>query len=296
MDSIRVLVVEDEPINLEALIENLRFEGYDTTGVSSGAEAWRIISEHPDGFDVILLDRVMPDMDGIEILRRLKAKSATMRASVIMQTALSSDTDIVEGLRAGAYYYLTKPFTSQALLAIVAAAARDRRGYRKLELDAQQATRALACLSSGQFTFQTPEQAWDLATVIAKATPNPERAVGGLSELMLNAVEHGNLGITYAGKSLLLAEDRWRDEVARLLALPEHAAKRASVFFERLEGEIRFLIRDEGAGFEWRDYLELSPERAFHLHGRGIAMSRQVWFDRLEYQGCGNEVLAVIRA
>lgn len=295
MEPTRVLVVEDEPINLEALVENLQFEGYETTGVSSGAEAWRAISEHPDEFDVILLDRVMPDMDGIEILRRLKARSTPIRASVIMQTALSSDRDIVEGLRAGAYYYLTKPFTAQALLAIVGAAARDRRGYRKLQLDAQQATRALACMATAQFTFQTPEQAWDLATVIAKATPNPERAVGGLSELMLNAIEHGNLGITYAGKSRLLAEDRWKEEIAHRLALPEHAGKRATISFERVDGEIRFHIRDKGPGFEWRDYLELSPERAFHLHGRGIAMSRQVWFDRLDYLGTGNEVVAVIR-
>jgi hypothetical protein len=212
-----------------------------------------------------------------------------------MQTSLSGDSDIVEGLRAGAYYYLTKPFTSQALLAIVGAAARDRLGYRRLQLDVQQAAKALACLTHGQFAFRTPEQAFDLATLVAKATPKPERTVGGLSELMLNAIEHGNLGITYAGKSKLLAEDRWKEEIDRRLALPEHASKVAKLSFERQEGAIQFLIEDEGPGFQWQDYLELSPERAFHLHGRGIAMSRQVWFDHLEYLGSGSRVIARIR-
>lgn len=295
MESTRVLVVEDEPINLELLVENLEFEGYETTGVASGEEAWRVITEHPLGFDVILLDRVMPDMDGIEILRRIKGRPSTVHASVIMQTSLSSDEDIVQGLKGGAYYYLTKPFTAQALLAIVGAAARDRHGYRQLQLDAQRATRTLVNLTSAEFSFQTLEEAWDIATLVAKATPNPERTVGGLSELMLNAVEHGNLGITYAEKSQLLMDGSWKEEITRRLALPENAGKRATLSICRTEREIEFVIRDQGPGFEWRDFLELKPERAFHLHGRGIAMSRQVWFDRVDYPGCGNEVSAAIQ-
>ena len=296
MDSTRVLVVEDEPVNLDLLVENLEFEGYSVQGVSSGEEAWRLISENPEAFDVILLDRVMPDMDGIEVLRRIKGRSTPIQASVIMQTALSSDADIVEGLKAGAYYYLTKPFTSQALLAIVGAAARDRRGYRKLQLDAQQAARTLASLTRAEFHFQTPEQAWDIATLVAKATPHPERTVGGLSELMLNAVEHGNLGITYAEKGQLLRDGTWKEEVARRLALPENSGKQATLSFLRKEQEIQFTIRDQGPGFDWPEYLDLKPERAFHLHGRGIAMSKRVWFDRLDYPGCGNEVVAVLHA
>jgi DNA-binding response OmpR family regulator len=294
LDATRVLVVEDEPVNLDLLRENLEFEGYQTTGASSGEEAWRLISERPEAFDVILLDRVMPDMDGIEVLRRIKGRPSPIQASVIMQTSLAGDADIVEGLKAGAYYYLTKPFTAQALLAIVGAAARDRHGYRMLQLDAQRVTRTLAHLASAEFTFRTPEEAWEVATLVAKATPNPERTVGGLSELMLNAVEHGNLGITYAEKSQLLADGHWREEVARRLELPEHAGKQGTLAFQRRGRDFQFTIRDQGPGFDWQDFLDLKPERAFHLHGRGIAMSRRVWFDRLDYPGCGNEVVAVI--
>ncbi|WP_306590277.1 response regulator [Geothrix sp. 21YS21S-4] len=291
----RVLVVEDEPINLDLLRENLEFEGYRTTGASSGEEAWRLISERPDAFDVILLDRVMPDMDGIEVLRRIKARPGPLQASVIMQTSRSSDLDIVEGLKAGAYYYLTKPFTAQALLAIVGAAARDRQGYRALQLDVQRMARTLGHLTAAEFRFRTPCEAREIAALVAKATPNPERTVNGLTELMLNAVEHGNLGLAYAETSRLLAEGRFNEEVARRLELPEHREKRATLLLEREGRDFRFTIRDEGPGFAWQDYLELNPERAFHLHGRGIAMSRRTWFDRLDYPGCGNEVVAAVQ-
>ncbi|HLD95062.1 MAG TPA: response regulator, partial [Alphaproteobacteria bacterium] len=51
-------------------------------------------------------------------------------------------------------------------------------------------------------------------------------------------------------------------------------------------------IKDQGNGFDWKKYLELSPERATDPHGRGIAMAKTLSFSRLEYQGCGNEVVA----
>ena len=54
---------------------------------------------------------------------------------------------------------------------------------------------------------------------------------------------------------------------------------------------VELVIRDEGAGFDWKNYLTFSSERACDSHGRGIAMSRMLSFDHMEYRGCGNEVL-----
>ena len=178
MELTRILVVEDEPITLQVLVENLRAEKFDTTGASCGMDAWEAILLAEPEFDLILLDRLLPDMDGIEILRRLKAR-AVRGPSVIMQTALSKESEIREGLREGAYYYLTKPFDHQALLAIVRAAARDRWVDRSLKLDVEQASSTMACMAMGRFQFQTPKQAWDLARTLAKATPDPDRSIGG---------------------------------------------------------------------------------------------------------------------
>jgi DNA-binding response OmpR family regulator len=290
----RILIVEDEPINLEALAEVLGEEGYEVHSAINGANAWAKLTAEAGRFDVVLLDRLMPDMDGIEILRRMKDQPAMSQTPVIMQTSMSGDADVAEGLKAGAYYYLTKPFAAETLVAIVAAAVRDYRDYLDLQLEVSKATRTLGCLDAAEFSFRTTDEARDIATLLAQVSPDPGRIVLGLSELMLNAVEHGNLGITYAEKSALGGGEPLAEEIARRLANPDFAQRRATIEFRRTPAELRFIVRDRGSGFDWRRYLEMSPERAFDTHGRGIAMSRMISFDRLQYLGNGNEVEAVV--
>lgn len=290
-----VLVVDDEPIGREILVENLTDEGYAVVEAGSGESAWELIDADPGRFDAILLDRMMPDMDGIEILRRVKMRPEMMNVPVIMQTGMANDSDILEGLQAGAYYYLTKPFSAETLLAIVAAATRDYRGHRELADEVRRQGKSLSCLMQGRFAFSTPDEARNLATLVANAAPDPGRVVLGLSELMLNAVEHGNLGIGYNEKSRLIEQGTLHEEIERLLETEEFGSRRAELLIERRDGELIFEIHDQGPGFDWRTYLEMSPERAFDTHGRGIAMSRMISFDQLEYLGAGNQVRAVIR-
>ena len=289
-----LLVVDDEPIGREMLAENLAAEGYLVFEAASGEAAWALIDETPDRFDAILLDRLMPDMDGIEILRRVKKRPDMSHVPVIMQTGMAADSDVLDGLQAGAYYYLTKPFSADTLLAIVAAATRDYRGHKALEDEVKRQGNILGCLVEARFIFRTPHEARDLATLLANVAPDPGRVVLGLSELMINAIEHGNLAIGYEQKSVLIEQCRLEDEIRHLLTLPEYSGRSAELVLQRRDNELSFLIRDQGAGFNWQDYLEMSPERAFDTHGRGIAMSRMLSFDRLEYRGRGNEVEAVI--
>ena len=290
-----VLVVDDEPIGRESLVENLQEEGYEVLAAENGETAWQLIEQFADRFEAILLDRMMPDMDGIEILRRVKQVPALAHVPVIMQTGMTADADVLEGLQAGAYYYLTKPFSANTLLAIVAAATRDYRSHKDLNDEVQRQGRGLSCLAEARFVFRTPEEARNLAALLANAAPEPSRIVLGLSELMLNAIEHGNLGIGYQQKSALISEGRLHEEIQRLLQLPSYSALYGELEIRRSTDALTFLIRDQGAGFAWQNYLEMSPERAFDTHGRGIAMSKMLSFDHLEYQGCGNEVLARIK-
>ncbi|EKE17604.1 MAG: response regulator [uncultured bacterium] len=290
-----ILIVDDEPIGREMMVENLLCEGYEVLEADSGEAAWALIEAAPERFDAILLDRLMPDMDGIEVLRRIKSRPEMLRLPVIMQTGLTADTDVLESLKAGAYYYLTKPFSADTLLAIVAAATRDYQGHKALQDEVKRQGGVLGCLAEARFLFRTPQQARDLATLLANAAPEPGRVVLGLSELMLNAVEHGNLAIGYERKSALLEAGSLETEIDRLLNLPELNGCCAEVLVSRGNGELKFLIRDQGCGFNWRAYQEMSPERAFDTHGRGIAMSRMISFERLEYQGCGNQVEAAVK-
>ncbi len=79
------------------------------------------------------------------------------------------------------------------------------------------------------------------------------------------------------------------------MLLPENQAKRVIVEYECLDDEVRFLITDEGKGFDWKLYMEVDPNRVFDTHGRGIAMAAKISFDSIQYKNCGNEVLAIIK-
>ena len=116
------------------------------------------------------------------------------------------------------------------------------------------------------------------------------------AELLLNAVEHGNLGISYAEKSRLLDANTWEQAVEDRLADPVFGHRTASVSVSRDGSAVTFVIRDQGEGFDWTDYLDFDPERAFDAHGRGIAMARQASFDEVEFLGNGNTVRARLNA
>lgn len=289
----RVLIVEDEEI-IAALIERtMSGHGYAVISVGDAASAWAALSGASD-FDAVLLDRGLPDMDGLDLLRKIKGDARFRHLPVVVETGLDDEDSIREGLAAGAYYYLTKPLHPESLLAVIAAAIAQRREFTEMELAIHEAGRPLRYLESGCFSFRTLKEARELAQGLAQICPDPGRSGLGLQELLINAVEHGNLGISYADKTQLMIEDRWLEEVRRREDDPAYASRQVKVSMVRSSGLLSFTIKDEGEGFSWRDYLELSPERAFDPHGRGIALARMSSFDSMEYQGNGNTVTVSI--
>ena len=90
----------------------------------------------------------------------------------------------------------------------------------------------------------------------------------GLRELIVNAIEHGNLEISCDEKSELLREGRWQEEVARRLEMPEYRDRRATVQFRRESRRAIFQVRDEGAGFDFTRYLKFDPARLLAPNGR----------------------------
>src|SRR5437899_9632652 len=113
----RVLVVDDIPANVKLLEARLSAEYFDVVTAVSGVDALAICERAE--CDVVLLDVMMPDMDGFEACRRLKAGVATHHIPVIMVTALDQASDRVMGLEAGADDFLTKPVSDIALIARV---------------------------------------------------------------------------------------------------------------------------------------------------------------------------------
>jgi two-component system cell cycle response regulator len=120
--SARVLVVDDVPANVKLLEARLSAEYFDVVTAVSGADALKICERAE--CDVVLLDVMMPDMDGFEVCQRLKSNPATHHIPVVMVTALDQPSDRVKGLQSGADDFLTKPVSDVALIARVRSLAR----------------------------------------------------------------------------------------------------------------------------------------------------------------------------
>jgi CheY-like chemotaxis protein len=285
----KLLVVDDEPINLEIIGHCLEDE-HQLAFAEDGLEAWAMLEASPQAYDGVILDRMMPRMDGMEVLRRLKADKRFRDVPVIMQSAADSSEQVAEGLAAGAWYYLAKPYAPKALRSIVNAALDDRRNRKDLAQIGGKLQTILDLADQASFRFRTLEEVSVLSSTLAQMCPNPETVAMGLSELMLNAVEHGNLGIDYAEKGRLIEDGLWQDEVERRLTNPVQARRHAIIELRRESMHLSFTIRDQGPGFDWQRYLDLDPSRAFDSHGRGIAMARHLAFESMEYRGAGNEV------
>ncbi len=119
-----ILIVEDEEDILELIRYNLSKEGYQAIGAKSGKEALeKAKSKSPD---VVILDIMLPDIDGLEVCKILKQNAKTAHIPIIMLTAKTEDTDIVSGLELGADDYITKPFSPKVLIARLRAVIRRR--------------------------------------------------------------------------------------------------------------------------------------------------------------------------
>ncbi len=115
----RILVVDDEQAITDAICEALTLLGYRATSAPDGYRALAEVErERPD---LVVLDVMMPRMDGLELLRTLRANSATSDIPVVLLTALGSDADVVRGIRSGATMYLTKPVEISRLTALLSA-------------------------------------------------------------------------------------------------------------------------------------------------------------------------------
>ena len=111
----RILVVDDDPDIYQIVETNLVAAGYDVDGAADGLEALRKVRVSPP--DLVILDVLMPEMDGWEVLRQIESNPATAGLPVVMLTCRSEDTDVLRGLEQGAVEYITKPFYPEDLVA-----------------------------------------------------------------------------------------------------------------------------------------------------------------------------------
>jgi CheY-like chemotaxis protein len=266
----------------------LREHGYEVTTAADGESAWKYLKSGTY-FDVTLLDLGLPDIDGITLLQRIMADPELNSVPVIVASYRDDNESVSKTLEAGAQYFLAKPLQASYLLAVLRMAIERRDEFKTVKKSLNDAAQYVGLLKSGTFQYRTVAQACGLARGLAQACAEPARSWQGLQELLINAVEHGNFGISYAEKSLLMLENRWQEEIERRTQDPNYSSLQVTVHLVRAPDGLILTIQDQGKGFVWQPFLDFSPERMFDLHGRGIAIG-MTSFDSMEYLGNGNTV------
>lgn len=287
----RILAVDDDRTALLFLTEELRALGYETTGASDGNQCIETLKENPNLFDVIVLDKVMPGMDGLSVVRYLKNDERLRHIPIVMLTGDNSPEEIREGVDAGVFYYLTKPVENALLKSVINSALKDAAQKNVLLSNLKDQKRALGLIETCRMKCRTIEEAWDMAGFVSSLFPDPERALPGVTELLVNAIEHGNLGIGYELKSELLKSGSLFDEINSRLNLPKYRDRAVDVVFTHRGHGVCVVITDQGNGFDWKDYMEIDPSRASDSHGRGVARANSLSFDKLVFNETGNQVV-----
>lgn len=113
----RILVVEDDDDLNDMLRYKLDSEGYDVTVLSDGTVAWEYLEEADEPPDIVLLDVMLPGLDGFGVLKRIRDEPELEETPVILLTGRGKEDDVVKGLELGADDYVTKPFSPSALVA-----------------------------------------------------------------------------------------------------------------------------------------------------------------------------------
>lgn len=291
-----VLVVDDDEVNLMIIIKGAQEAGYRVKPFMSSEEAWEFLKHDPNGVDIALLDKMMPGMNGIDMLKHIKSHRTLKHIPVILQTGDVGVEQMREGLENGAYYYLSKPFHPDVLKAILHSAENECAIREEMmeQINGNQA-KFVGLLQEGEFTLRTHAEARVFAAAISRLSPQPEMTALGLVELLANSIEHGNLDIGFEKKSHCLWTHTWVQELAARAESPEYGRRTVRVHVSTTAAGLHLVITDEGNGFDWQRYVR-EEDRLIKLSepsGRGIAKSLIMLGD-VRYVGKGNEVHCII--
>jgi DNA-binding response OmpR family regulator len=155
----KILVIEDDLKSLQLIEDVLVDKGYTILTTTRGDEALKIL-EADSAIHVLLLDWMIPGINGLELLKRVKAHPRLKYIPVIIQTAKTNKDDILEGIAAGAFYYLTKPFDLDFLYTLVQAALDDYQLYQSMQEQQVQLEQVLSWIQRVDFEFQTIKEGY----------------------------------------------------------------------------------------------------------------------------------------
>lgn len=284
----KILIVEDDQSSRIYLENLLELNGYKFRSAVNGIEGLNYFEEYAP--DIVIADIQMPIMDGLELLESIRDKESN--AIVIITTAYGNENYAIQALHLGANNYIKKPVSGKELLPLL-------KKYKSVInskfIPEQLPGEIIYRRNKIEFktSYKQIPKIVDRLLLESSCSFNINQRTNvelGLVELITNAVEHGNLNITYAEKQNALDNNTLEKLYEERLATPEYVNKKIIVEFFSDKTGIEWTITDEGEGFNWNTLPDpTSSENILELSGRGVFISKFL-FDKVEYFGNGNTV------
>ena len=287
----KILVVDDDDTMRRLLERVLRDADFEVLTAADGRQGWEVFEEEKPF--LVFSDVEMPKMDGLELLKKIKKSSP--QTIVVVMTSYSSEDRVIAVLKLGGDNYLKKPFEISEINSL---ANRYREFSEEKDLFRQAAGRVdhlhlnltlennlgIASSASKFLVRQIEPFLFDEDLTSIRL---------GLFEMLLNAIEHGNLQIDYESKSEALHKNEFLKLFEQRRKDPNFINRRVFVDMEVDQGACRVDIRDQGSGFDWRRWISRrNSDSVLAAHGRGIMMT-QLYFDKIFYNEAGNHVTLI---
>ncbi|MCC6746117.1 MAG: response regulator [Deltaproteobacteria bacterium] len=287
----RILLVDDEPLVREELGALLVEEGYDVTTASDGEEGLDLFrAETPD---MVISDIRMPRRDGLAVALVIRAEAPDVPVTVI--TGHGTESMAIQALRAGVTDFIKKPVRLDDLSAALNRMEDSLRLARHESVGMPGSVRQL----ERSWLYQLGNDLEAIAPFVDQllrqcAAGFEKGSVTELSlalrELLLNAMEHGNLGLSYEDKSRALEAGALDRLLADRLKQPAYRDRRTTVSARRRDDELELEVTDEGNGFDWQSLPDpTDPANFLSDHGRGVLLAR-LSVDEIAYNERGNRV------
>ena len=226
--------------------------------------------------------------DGLDQLVRLKRKSITEWIPVVLINDSEDTTIHEEALKKGAFDIYQASYSSRDLDSILTSGLNLSITFNKFNKNIAEHHQFFKYINSLDLQFKTIEEAHITAKSLSFLCEDSNKVAMGLSEIFINAIEHGNLGISYEDKTYHQENNTWKMEIESRLKMSQYREKVVSVTAARIGQIIEFTVTDEGLGFDFSQFIFKVPEDLNSSHGRGITMARMIAFDHLEYIHPGN--------
>jgi CheY-like chemotaxis protein/anti-sigma regulatory factor (Ser/Thr protein kinase) len=284
---VRILVVDDQETLRALLSRLLTREGFEPIEAGDGEQAVQLFKTMAPL--VVVSDIMMPKMDGLALLHEIKM--IDRNATVILMTGQGNEDVLLDALRGGATNFFKKPFNIRELIEEI-------RKVVEFRLEAARSTLFSPFLVEETKRFVIPRADSAYFPVINQITLQlpcllPEGEILnlkiGIEEMIANAVEHGNLGISFEEKNRAIEEGRLAELMAERGAQSDAAGRSVRVVSHLAPEFFEITISDDGKGFAWDRLPAVVPESLLSFNGRGIFLTK-IYFDEVSYAKGGTEV------